>query len=223
MGKRFVPEAIFFDVDGVLIDSMHVKGEAFADVFGGYPDHRVAIMAFHMEHGGVTRRDKIDRIAREVLGFCLAPEELDDLVTEFGKVVVDRVVAAPEIPGATLALTYWSHWTRLYAVSATPVEELRAILRDRGIADYFQVIEGAPISKSQAINSIATDQGYQRRNCVLVGDSRQDADSASESSVLFVQVCPSGGQLFPGADAVVPDLRTLDVAIHALTGSLLDP
>jgi phosphoglycolate phosphatase-like HAD superfamily hydrolase len=215
----FVPEAIFFDVDGVLIDSMSVKGEAFTDLFRADPQHCDAIRAFHMENGGVTRRDKISQIARQILDISLTREELDELVVEFGKLVADRVIAAPEIPGATLALAHWSRRSSLYAVSATPVDELVGILSIREIQGYFREIQGAPMSKSEAINSIVAAEGFQRRHCVLVGDSRQDLEAASKCSLLFVQVCPHGGPMFPEANAVVPDLRTLDRAIHGLTHS----
>ena len=46
MPKLNQPEAIFFDVDGVLIDSLAIKGDAFSRAFSDYPeragrDHRL--------------------------------------------------------------------------------------------------------------------------------------------------------------------------------------
>ena len=63
-----MPEAIFFDVDGVLIESLTVKGEAFALVFKDFPDDRASIIDYHLAHGGVNRVEKIRQIFVELTG-----------------------------------------------------------------------------------------------------------------------------------------------------------
>ena len=45
-----MPEAIFFDVDWVLIESLSVKGEAFALVFKDFPDDCDSIIDYHLAH-----------------------------------------------------------------------------------------------------------------------------------------------------------------------------
>jgi beta-phosphoglucomutase-like phosphatase (HAD superfamily) len=59
MPKLNQPEAIFFDVDGVLIDSLAIKGDSFSRAFNDYPEAREEIIAFHLSHGGVTKKSPV--------------------------------------------------------------------------------------------------------------------------------------------------------------------
>ena len=50
------PEAIFFDFDGVLVDSVSIKTEAFRKLFKGFGQQCVeALVYYHIEHGGISR------------------------------------------------------------------------------------------------------------------------------------------------------------------------
>ena len=51
-------KAIFFDFDGVILESVDVKGWAFGKPFEAYPQYVDEIVAFHHRNGGMYRFDK---------------------------------------------------------------------------------------------------------------------------------------------------------------------
>ncbi len=88
--------AVFFDVDGVLIDSLTAKGEAFANLFP--TQYRQDVMDFHLANGGLNRVEKIARISREIVGVNLSDDEVGSLVGTYFSAVQERVLTADEIP-----------------------------------------------------------------------------------------------------------------------------
>lgn len=216
------PDAIFFDVDGVLIDSMSVKGEAFAGAFADYPEERPRIMDFHHRHGGVTRSEKLRQLFTMVLHREPSDAELADRVAAFGDAVRDAVIAAPEIPGANAAVERWGSTTDLHAISATPDDELQVIFAARGLTGHFKSVQGWPPMKAQYLAAVIDDRGYQRDRCIMVGDSSEDLRAALEVGVPFIQVLGPSGDEFPEADACVADLRAFDDAVRTVLATHTD-
>ncbi len=210
------PEAIFFDVDGVLIDSLAIKGNAFSHAFSDYPDAHDEIVSFHLAHGGVNRREKIAALHHMIVGRAPTERELADRITSFAVAVVQGVVAAPEIPGVGAAVAEWFEKSALYAVSATPTDELRSIFDRRDLTQYFRCILGWPPDKGLSIQEIIASQGHEASSCILVGDSFEDLQAAITAGVQFIQVCPPGATKFNKSGAVIDDLHGLSNAIRVV-------
>ena len=51
-------DAIFFDFDGVILESMNIKGWAFEKLFEKYPEHIEKIVEFHHIFPAQARRMK---------------------------------------------------------------------------------------------------------------------------------------------------------------------
>ena len=178
--------AVFLDVDGVLIDSVDVKGDVFVEVFADFPNSAEPVLAFHRAHGGLTREIKIRRIL-ELLGDESPSEsEVSDRARHFATLVVERVVQAPEIPGTHTFLQEWSNRCPFYAVSATPDEELQRIMVARGLMPYFRKVRGWPPEKSELISQEIASGGLDPSKCILVGDSHEDYQAAKRASVPFI-------------------------------------
>ncbi len=53
-------QALFFDFDGVIVDSNSTKTAAFRALFKDYKEQVIAeIVAYHRRHGGISRVEKI--------------------------------------------------------------------------------------------------------------------------------------------------------------------
>jgi len=206
--------AIFFDVDGVLIDSLQAKADAFADLFPA--TMKDSVRDFHFAHGGMNRTEKIARISTEIAGKPLTDSEVQELVTQFAFSVRDRVVGAAEIPGAARALKELSIDYPLHAVSAVPHDELAFVLEARGLIGYFDSIHGVPPSKSVVLGSLLEEHGYESRECLFVGDSIHDQEAAEHCGIPFIYIRSSGQPDLPGAVAVLPDLQDLHSSVQAL-------
>lgn len=207
-------DAIFFDVDGVLIDSMGVKGEAFADTFPEKPHMRGAILNHHAAQGGVNRIRKLADLHIVVFGREASPTELEERIRSYELHVEARVVAAQEMPGAGEALAFWSERVPMHAVSASPGAELHRILAKRGIASFFKTISGYPPEKHVLISNVLTTDGLDAKRCVLVGDSRQDLAAANRTGLRFVQMAKCPQDAFVNSAHVITDLRRLATVLE---------
>lgn len=208
------PQAILFDVDGVLIDSLTVKGEAFADVFDDIPDSRQTVVDFHLAHGGVTRSVKIANLHQQLLGIAPDSQDLDVRVRRFAERVRQRVIDAPEVPGARAALERWSERCPLHAVSATPNDEVFEILAARGVAGFFMSIHGWPPAKGDIVVSVLEQNTYEPRQTILVGDSHEDLTAALHAGAQFVHFQAPGAPSLEGTHQVISRHTQLDRAIE---------
>lgn len=91
----FAPQGIIFDFDGVIVESVDIKTEAFRALFAHERAHVDSIVQFHETHGGLSRFDKFDVIYRDILRRPLGDEERVRLGTLFSELVVEAVVACP--------------------------------------------------------------------------------------------------------------------------------
>lgn len=211
--KSTQPEALFLDVDGVLIDSMLVKGEALAETFHDFPDSRQLVIDFHFANGGVTRSTKIARLYHLLTGTKAPKREIQERCCKFSEKVREQVISAKEIPGALAALRWWAPRCPLYAVSATPREELQTILEARGIRRHFSGIYGWPPSKGEVIAGLLDTHGYIAKQCVLIGDTNEDLIASRLVGVRFVHVRAQDMTSLPGTHPTITDLHGLNDAI----------
>ena len=213
-----VPEAIFFDVDGVLIDSLRVKGGAFALAFADFPDDRGSIVDYHLANGGVNRVEKIRQIFVQITGRQPTEAELAERVRLFSEAVVEQVIAAPEIAGFREAVEFWGDRVPLHAVSATPTDELLVIFTRRGISQHFTSIHGWPPKKTELLPALVRELGYTPEGCIMVGDSAEDEAAALAAGTLFIRVSPNEWDQSPNNVPMIADLNALTDAIRTLGG-----
>lgn len=199
-------QAVFFDFDGVIVDSHHVKTRAFAALYAeDHPQVVDRVIAYHNANGGVSRHRKFEYFESALLGREPTPARLTVLAERFAAAVVDAVVASPEIEGAEALLQALARQrTPCVVASGTPEDELRLIVERRGLSRYFHAIRGAPTEKSeilaQTIGALGCDPGA----CLMVGDAMTDYDAACATGVPFLGVAPLGAPSpFPACVRIV--------------------
>jgi beta-phosphoglucomutase-like phosphatase (HAD superfamily) len=182
-------QAFFFDFDGVLADSVEVKTEAFAKLYEPYGSEVVAqVIDHHRRHGGMTRTDKFCYYHGDYLGKTLSDEEMAKLCWEFSELVVDKVVAAPEIRGAGGFLKKWCSRLPCFVISATPQEEIRQIVGRRGMMGYFEEVLGAPAGKKENLQRLLNQFHLNPSKCFLFGDAESDYRAAHVCGVEFIGI-----------------------------------
>ena len=87
--------------------------------------------------------------------------DMDRLVNKFSKIVMDKVIACPQIPGAENFIQVNFIQRKCYINSATPQNEIRQIVSARGLQKYFHNVLGSPSSKSAFFISAAIRIGTQ--------------------------------------------------------------
>jgi phosphoglycolate phosphatase-like HAD superfamily hydrolase len=184
-------EAFFFDFDGVLADSVEVKTRAFARLFEPHGPEVVArVVAHHRHHGGMTRVDKFRHYYHEYLGKSLSKKEIADLCQRFSEFVVDKVVAAPEINGADEFLQRWCGRLACFVISATPDEEIKEIVKRRGMEGYFKEVLGAPADKKKNLETLLAKYNLNPSRCCFFGDAESDYLAAHSCGVDFFGIVP---------------------------------
>lgn len=184
-------QAFFFDFDGVLADSVEVKTRAFARLFEPFgAEIEARVVDHHRRHSGVTRVDKFRHYYQEFLRQPLDEAGLADLCRRFARLVVDEVVAAPEISGAEAFLRAWHGRLPFFVVSATPEEEIQEIVRRRGWSQYFKEVRGAPRSKRDNLEILLQAYGLEPARCLFFGDAESDYRAAAAWGVAFLGILP---------------------------------
>lgn len=178
-------DALFFDFDGVLVDSVPVKTEAYAEIFAPYGTAAVErIIDYHRAHGGVDRFRKI----AHVLSTLDKHEEatVQAMALQFSNLVVDKVVACPWIEaGRQILFQAREAGISCFVVSGTPESELLDIVQRRGMQDLFESINGSPRAKTEILLSIIQGNEYERDRCLMIGDASTDFFAAQSARIWF--------------------------------------
>lgn len=208
-------EAVVFDFDGVVVDSVELKVDAFVDM---YRDHGAKVMeaveAYQRYHGGMSRMKKFAHFEADLLGRPADQAKIDALCAEYSGRVVEKVVACPLIDGALAFLQTYAADIPFYVISGTPEEELNRIAERRDVAQYFRRLRGSPMSKEEGIEEFLADGSFRRDRVAMIGDAITDYDAAVATGIGFVGVAPPGvPHFFPEGTQIIPDLTTLAKAI----------
>lgn len=212
-GQLRSASVVFWDFDGVIKDSVAVKGDAFERLFAPYGNELgERIRQHHGQHGGVSRYEKIPLYLRWA-GEADTPERVDDLCGQFARLARQAVIESPWVPGVREYLEEQYQRQHFVLITATPQAEIKEIVRVLQIAHCFRDIHGAPMSKSVAIAAELARLNCRAEAAVVVGDSRTDVEAAEANGVPFLlRRTPLNHALhsqFAGAsfDVLVPTVR----------------
>ena len=197
-------ECIIFDCDGVILESVDAKNQAFVRVCSDIdPAFCGLFQAFTELHGGMSRTEKFAWLIREIHGREITAEEMRGLCEKFVRYCREAVLASPLVPGFEDTAKRWLGKTPMYVASGTPHYELVEILEARGLDRYFAGILGTPPAKAALLVNILRDAGANPNATVMVGDSKTDADAALIAGTKFYgrgpffagKPCPNGPDL----------------------------
>lgn len=202
-------KVLIMDFDGVIVESNQPKTEAFELFADLYPEYRDEIMAYHFAHYARSRMFKFKYFIDELMGRPGDSALLDKMAAQFAELVAERVALSPEVAGARAFLEEFSQRIPIYLSSATPVDELKAVLRRRDLFPFFTDIFGdPPTPKSEAIRQALAKEGATPADAVFIGDTGSDRRYAAEAGVRFIGRDSGAG--FDVADVeVYPDLTAI--------------
>ena len=207
-------EAVIFDFDGVIVESLDIKTKAFGKLFEGEGEGEEVpqkVIDYHLENSGVSRYDKFRYIYKEILSRPLSEDEFGSLCERFSHLVKEGVIEAPYVEGALEFLEGYNDKYSFFICSATPVEELADIVEKRKLSGYFNEIHGSPESKEDIVKNILKANGLDPKHTIYIGDAMSDCDAAKANAVNFIgrNTLDKSG-LFSNIDCIkVDDLKDL--------------
>lgn len=180
-------DAIIFDFDGVLVESVDVKTKAFAQLYGAHgPEIVDRVVRHHLQNGGMSRFDKFRHYHQNFLRIPYDDDIGRELGQQFGELVEEKVVNSDFVPGAVKFLDEFSNRLNLFVASGTPHDELARIISKRKMSSYFQGIYGSPSTKTTIVNTVIKKYNYERNRVLMVGDALADYEAAKHSNIDFV-------------------------------------
>lgn len=206
-------KAVFFDFDGVILDSAHIKTDAFYELFLDFGIEKATMAKkHHLEHQGISRFEKFRYIFKNVLAMPYSESIETTYSKKFSTIVFQKIIACPLIPGI---LTFIANLKKKdvssFLLSATPEEELKQICLARNIDTYFSRILGSPIDKVDHGRKILTDLGYTPTQVIFIGDSTSDFQASQALGTKFIGVGDKADKLFPEDITTIKDFREFTI------------
>ena len=180
-------DAVFFDFDGVLVDSVPIKLDAYREIFQPFGEGAVReITEYHLANGGVDRYRKIEYVLQK---FSIPHENLQPLARQFANLVKDRVISANAIPGMVELAQFLSERNiKSFIVSGTPEYELVEIVQKRGWKSLFSGVHGSPSTKVEICNTLLESHNLSPSRTLFIGDASTDFHTARECKLWFIGV-----------------------------------
>ncbi|MBL7074344.1 HAD family hydrolase [candidate division KSB1 bacterium] len=206
-------QAIFFDFDGVILESVDAKAWAFEKLFDEYPQYVDDIVSFHYANGGMSRFDKFRYIYKSILKQPLSEVQFKQLCDDFSDLVYNRVLECDFVSGAREFLDNYYKKMSLFIISGTPQDEMVKIVNEKGLCQYFQGIYGSPTPKGVWLKRIIEERCLDPTKCIFVGDATSDYNAARENDLFFVlRVTDSNYDIFKDkkVDLEISDLFELE-------------
>jgi len=201
-------DALFLDFDGVLVESVEIKSQAFRAIYADQlPGVLTQIMDYHSAHDGISRVVKLRHCHEHFLGVTLDPIALNALTQRYARLVEDAVVDAPWVPGAKELLQTHHQSCKLFVVSGTPEDEIKRIAKRRGMMDWLTSVHGSPTAKADIVRALLAEHQLNPTNCMFIGDAMADWTAAFETGVAFIgRVAEDRIGPFPQGTRTVSDL-----------------
>lgn len=189
---------VVFDFDGTLIDSNAVKRDMFY-TYSRFDSGGVERMQRILEHVVGDRYAIWDAYIRERDGVSYHISTVHQIVLDFNKAVNKAIALAPEMPGAsTLLHELEKSGLHMAVSSATPLEDLRAVLEQRGWIARFSSVSGSPATKIETLQYLIKTHDVKVEEVAVVGDGEDDRESAGAFGCNFYPVGEGRGTL-PGS------------------------
>jgi len=179
-------KVIILDFDGVVVESVDIKTEAFRELFKKY-ENVDDIIQYHLQNNAISRFIKLRYIYEHFLGKEYNEEIEKEAGERFSEIVFRKVVECPFVAGAEKFLKTFSETHPIYLISATPQEELERIVTKRNIQDYFKKVWGRPPgNKVDFIKRALENENANPGEAIYIGDMREDYRIAKKVGIRFV-------------------------------------
>jgi beta-phosphoglucomutase len=208
------PSWIFLDFDGVIMDSMTLKLEAYCYALAEFGFSREAVREQQLLYAGLSRSRALPLMFRHLSGGHEISAEAQARVLErFAERDIDLRPRMRLMPGVTGFLEEAARrGMPLAVVTGTPQEVIDGTVDHFGIGKFFREVHGWPPAKAEHLSGLLGRHGLRPDEAIYVGDAVQDYRAAHATGIPFIGV-DNGDGPFVGAVpeplAILAGLREL--------------
>lgn len=179
---------IFWDFDGVLMDSNSIRDLGFERVLSNYPRQFVQeLMDFHRANGGLSRYVKFRYFFENILKQDVSETEIQVLAKEFS-IIMKSLLLNPQLlieDSMNFVKSQCDKGVKMHIVSGSDQEELRFLCRELEIDKYFISIHGSPTPKKVLVKELIDLNEYNKLDIAFIGDSVNDLEAAKLNGINF--------------------------------------
>ena len=181
-------KVIFWDFDGVILNSNEVRDMGFSETLKDYPADQVnKLLEFHRINGGLSRYVKFRYFFEEIRNEKLSDARLNELTNSFStimkKALSDKGLLIMETVYFIKEL-FEKGWP-MHIVSGSDGTELLYLCKKLEIDQYFLSIQGSPTPKKELVSNVLLKKSYDKSKCLLIGDSVNDLEAAKTNDIAF--------------------------------------
>ena len=178
---------IFWDFDGVILNSNEVRTEGFKYIFDSYSKKHIDMLInYHTINGGLSRYEKIEYFSQKILDKKLNDEEKKQYAQLYGNYCRERLCDKNLLIKNSINFISENYKNfDFHLVSASDEKELIYLCSNLDIKKYFKSISGSPVNKIENIKRLLKSNNYLESKCCLIGDSINDKVAAIENSISF--------------------------------------
>ncbi|APW66492.1 haloacid dehalogenase [Poseidonibacter parvus] len=182
-------KTIFWDFDGVIIDSMAVRDIGFELIAKQATNSQNIIdefITYHRYNAGLSRFVKIKHLYENMLNKSISQEEINNFANEFSILMKEKLVDEKYLISQTVEFIEKNYKDyNFHIVSGSEEKELNFLCKELGLSKYFKTIEGSPTHKNDLVKNILSKYKYNIRECILIGDSITDYKASVANNIKF--------------------------------------
>jgi len=178
---------ILFDFDGVILDSMPVRGYGFKKIFEEYSSELIEqLLVYHNKNGGLSRYVKIRYFYEKVLNENISDDEVNIIAAKFSTIMRVELIKKKYLISETINFIKNNYKNyNLHIVSGSDEKELRFLCKELSIDSYFLSIYGSPIHKNDLVKNVLDLNNYKKNETIFIGDSVNDYDASKVNGINF--------------------------------------
>lgn len=180
-------KTIFWDFDGVILDSMPIRDYGFKKIFEEFDKELVdKLLEYHTLNGGLSRYVKIRYFYNTLLGLEVNDEKVQELADKFSTIMKAELTNKKYLIKETVDFIEKNYQNyNFHIVSGSDEKELNYLCKELDLTQYFKTIEGSPTCKNDLVKNILEKYKYDPKECILIGDSINDYEAAKINSMKF--------------------------------------
>jgi HAD superfamily hydrolase (TIGR01509 family) len=200
---------IFLDFDGVIMDSMTLKLDAYCFALEEYGFDREKLKTQQLLYAGLSRSRAVPLMFAALAGKPMTEEAKERALRRFAEEDLRLRPRMRLIPGVKEFLQEAERRRMpLAVVTGTPQEVIDGTVDLFDLREFFREVHGYPPAKPERLRDLLERHGLKPEEAIYVGDAVVDQKSAAEVGIPFVAINAGDDPFLPGLPKIV-ELKAL--------------